>query len=83
MKTENISDKVRRMSPTRYTVNEAAARVGRSPDTLRRWRLDGTYMPSDTMQAGSLTVYLYTDQDLENLKRIAKKKRPGRKKKDG
>lgn len=79
MKSDGIQAMVRRMSPTRYTVNEAASLVGRSPDTLVRWRRAGIYEPSDSMKVGSLTVWLYTDDDIRYMKEMAKDLKPGRK----
>ena len=70
---------VRRMTPTRYTVKEAAAKVGRSPDTLSRWRKRGTFLPSDSIQVGELTVWLYTDSDIEVMRDLARGLKPGRK----
>lgn len=78
MTTQNIATMVRRMTPTRYAVKEAAELVGKSPDTLVRWRRTGLYVPSDQMRVGKLTVYLYTDRDIENMKRLARTIRPGR-----
>lgn len=78
-RNEGIHTMVRRMSPTRYTVKEAAGLVGKSPDTLTRWRKTGTYEPSESIKAGSLTVWLYTDDDIDRMRRLAKTMKPGRK----
>lgn len=78
-RNEGIHTMVRRMTPTRYTVKEAAALVGRSPDTLVRWRKDGIYQPSDSTNVGSLVVWLYTDKDIQAMRELVKELRPGRK----
>jgi hypothetical protein len=80
--TEGISAKVRRMSPARYTVREAADLVGRHPDTLVRWRKTNIYKPSDSMKMGKIKVHLYTDADIEGMKQLAKVIHPGRPRKD-
>lgn len=72
-----IADLVRKMSPVRYTVDEAAQKVGVSRDTLARWRKKGVYLPSDYRDFGQLKVWLYTDDDLTAMKRMkAKRDRP-------
>lgn len=76
--SDGIKSMIRRMTPTRYTVKEAAALVGRSPDTLVRWRKNGRFMPSDTIKAGQLTVYLYSDKDVELMRHIARNTKAGR-----
>jgi hypothetical protein len=48
----NIDHAVARIRPKRYTVTQAAALVGRSPDTLRRWRRQGVAPPSETVTFG-------------------------------
>ena len=78
-----ISEKVRQMSPPRYTTAQAAALVGRSDDTLRRWRggPNPTFNPSEEAEFGSLVVPLYSGEDIKEMKRISKTMKPGRKKK--
>lgn len=78
MPTEGISAKVRRMSPARYTIREAADIVGRHPDTLIRWRRTGVYKPSDKVKMGKITVHLYTDADIAAMQALTKVIRPGR-----
>ena len=62
------------------TTATAAFLVNRSVDTLRRWHKKGEFVPSSSMQAGQLTVFLYTDEDIQKLKEFARRQRPGRKK---
>lgn len=63
----------------KYTRRMAAEEIGRSSDTLRRWQREGLCEPSSSMQAGQLTVWLYTKRDLKRLEKIAASQRPGRK----
>lgn len=79
MPTDGISSMVRRMTPTRYTVAEASKILGRHPDTLTRWRKSGLYSPSDSVIVGQLKVWLYTDKDLEEMKKLTKTLKPGKK----
>ena len=81
-KDDPISASVAAMRPKRYTVKQAAEIIGRSPDTLRRWRAQGVYEPSHQHQFGKLTVGLYDADDIKNLKNIAKNMKTGRKPKD-
>ena len=53
----------------KYTRRMAAEEIGRSSDTLRRWQREGLCEPSSSMQAGQLTVWLYTKRDLKRLER--------------
>lgn len=79
MNEGGIATAIRAMSPPRYTVSEAAKAVGRSEDTLVRWRKNGTYMPSERRVFGSIGVWLYTEQDIVRMKQIKKSIKPGRK----
>jgi hypothetical protein len=60
-----------------YRRREAAQKVGRDYDTLRRWHKDGTYAPSGFVERGKLTVWVYSDDDIAEMKRIADNKKPG------
>ena len=73
-----IDEIVRTMHPPRYTEGQAAKMVGRSKDTLRRWRREQKSKASDKRQFGSVTVPLYTDGDIEGLKVLARQTKPGR-----
>ena len=72
-----ISEIVREMVPTRYTTSQAAALVGRSVDTLRRWREDGVFEPSDHRDFGHTRVWLYTREDIDNMRKIARSMKTG------
>jgi hypothetical protein len=52
--------------------------IGRSRDTLRRWRISEEFVPSFKMDAGELEVWLYSDDDIERLRKFAATKKPGR-----
>lgn len=69
----------RQTPPHRHTRVAAAHLTGRSVDTLKRWHKKGLMVPSDYMQAGKLKVWLYTDEDILRLRKVASSQRPGRK----
>lgn len=75
----SIATAVRAMTPPRYTTAEAASRLGKSEDTIRRWREKEWLTPSDSRAFGSVVVPLYTDEDIERGKTLAKSIKPGRK----
>lgn len=79
--SDSISTAVKAMKPRRYTVTEAAEKIGKSPDTLKRWRVTGVFVPSDSRTFGKVVVPLYTADDIKEMRKIAKTMRPGRKKK--
>lgn len=75
-------DSIGKLTPDNlHTRKQAAHLVGRSVDTLKRWQKIGACVPSESMKAGSITVWLYTDEDIRKLIERAKTQRPGRKKK--
>lgn len=74
-----ITRQINAMRPKRYTTAQAAHLVGRSTDTLARWRTDGVYFPSDARVFGSTRVYLYTQRDVTAMRNIARHMKPGRK----
>lgn len=65
--------------PGKYTVSQAAAMVGRSVDTLRRWREEGVFVPASTMtnSTGGVIAYLYSEEDIVALRKIAAEMKPG------
>lgn len=73
------------MTPVGWHTRKSAARkVDRDPDTLKSWHrkglVDEAYavcVPSGSMPAGQLTVHLYSDDDVEKLKKFAAAQRPG------
>lgn len=73
-----IDEQVRQMHPARYTRRQAASLVGKDPDTLKRWKRNHVYMPSDRKPFGQIMVDLYTDEDIAAMKKIAKTLKPGR-----
>lgn len=62
-----------------YTRAQAARLVGRSKDTIRRWHETGIFVPSHSHEYGKQRVWLYTDEDLAVMRRLAQEIRPGRK----
>lgn len=78
----SIATAVRAMSPPRYTTAEVATRIGKSEDTIRRWREKGWLTPSDSRAFGSVVVPLYTDEDVKAGGELAKSIKPGRKPRD-
>lgn len=62
-----------------HLVSDAGELVGRSADTLRKYRRDQIFVPSGYMMAGTLKCYLYSDEDIKALKELIPKIKPGRK----
>jgi len=65
-----LASKIRRAIPGAMTVTEAAAVLGRSPDTLVRWRKTGVYVPKQTFRAGQLVIPVYTGADIAAMRRL-------------
>lgn len=65
-----------------YTRSQASKMIGRSVDTLKRWHKTGLVIPSTSLQAGQLKVWLYTDSDIPKLIHASQTQRPGRKPKN-
>jgi len=60
-----------------YTRAMAAKMVGRDSDTLKRWARGNGPKPSGRMQAGALSVRLYSDEDIELMRQFASTQKPG------
>lgn len=73
-----IDEQVRQMHPPRYTTAQAAPLVGRDVDTLRRWKRKGVFRPSERRPFGRTMVDLYTNEDIEAMRQIAKEIKPGK-----
>ena len=73
----NISESVRAMTPPMYTTSQAAELVGRSRDTLKRWRDGGIYKPSDKRKFGKISVNLYSNEDIVAMRKIVRTIHPG------
>ena len=65
--------------PGFYTRSQAARLVGRSVDTLKRWHKKDLVKPSSYIQAGSLKVWAYSEEDIGRLVAVAATQKPGRK----
>ena len=76
MSTEN--GVISRVPDGYHTRSQAAALIGKSRDTLKRWHNNGTYEATEYMEAGKLQVWLYSDDDISKLKEIAENISPGR-----
>lgn len=60
-----------------YTRRQAAERIGRDYDTLRRWERDGIAKPSGQKVAGKVTMPLYNMDDINALRKVVKAFRNG------
>lgn len=60
------------------TQSEVARAVGRHPDTIKVWRKRGVYVPSGYLDAGKTKVWLYSPEDVDAMKAIAKIRKAGR-----
>ena len=58
-----------------YTRQQVADLIGRSKDTVRRWHINGVYRASEGREICGTYVFLYTNEDVLALKRLAKSKR--------
>lgn len=65
-----------------YTTKQVADRVGRSRDTIKRWRDEGSIPEPkhkmDLGEEGKSFVWLYTEEDAEMIEAYATVVRPGR-----
>lgn len=68
----------RNLKGIHYTVSEAAELVGKSADTLRRWRQTGFMVPSKKVTMGEQTIYVYTEADIERLRVLAQVTKRGK-----
>lgn len=64
-----------------YTRAEAAAKVGRSAVTLKRWHNTGRFIATHWRDTGDTGMWLYSDDDIEAMKKIAAEMPVGRPKK--
>jgi DNA-binding transcriptional MerR regulator len=80
MAEKRIVSTIGRMVPDGwYLTSDAARMVGKHPDTLRRWRKEGIFIPSGEMKAGALTTNLYSEEDIAKMKKLVATLRPGKK----
>lgn len=71
---------LRRDYPEFLLEGDVAGIIGRSHSTVRRWRRQKRIMPSHYVDQGSTRIWLYTHDDLEQVKKLSCEIRPGRKK---
>jgi transposase-like protein len=75
---ESIYSHIAKLDPPRYTVSQVAEQVGKHPDTLTAWRRKGIFIPTGGQyQMGQLSIWLYTPKDVEELKVLIERRRPG------
>lgn len=70
---------LRREHPDFFTTTEVAAIIGRSKETVARWRKLGYLEPSEYTMTGKTVVWLYSEKDLAMAKEIAKSRAIGKK----
>lgn len=70
-----IGTAIRQMTPPRYTAKEVAEILGKSEDTIIRWRRDKIYVPKEQATFGKITVWLYSDEDIAKMSDLGR--RPG------
>lgn len=63
---------VRRTHPDLYSTQDVADWVGRSKDTIERWRREGILVPSRYMKVGRMKVWLYTEEDVHQARALAR-----------
>ena len=61
-----------------HMISRASELVGRDKDTLRAWHKNGVYEPSGYCLRGKLTIWLYSDDDIMNMQRLADTRKAGR-----
>ena len=60
-----------------YTTSQVAAMVGRSGETIKRWRRRGVYRPAEFEMNGTVKVWKYTEEDVANIRTLVKASKPG------
>lgn len=65
-----------------YSTAEAAQLGGVGYTTLKKWKSEGFFTGSGEMEAGKLTITLYSDDDVSQIKELRKTRKAGRKPKD-
>lgn len=60
-----------------YTVGQAAAEIGKNPDTVRRWIRQGKVTPR-RVQCGQQTVSVFNRTEIRELAKFAKTVKMGR-----
>lgn len=74
----NGSNPIGRNIPEGYYTSAAVAeKIGRSQDTVRHWRRKKIFEPSRVEKYGEVTVYLYSEDDVKAMRKIAGEIRPG------
>lgn len=63
---------VRRDHPEFFTTQEVAAIVRRSKETIERWRWEGILVPTHSTQIGKISVWLYTEEEVDKARQLAR-----------
>jgi hypothetical protein len=58
--------------PDFYTQRDVAEIIGRSKETVIRWRRMGLLKPTHSIQRGSLKIWLYDEKALNRAKKLAR-----------
>lgn len=58
-----------------FTRQQVADLIGRSKDTVRRWHISGIYQATKGIQIGDAYVFLYDNDDVLAMKKLARNKR--------
>lgn len=78
MSRDSIYTNIAKLDPPRYTVSQVGELVGKHPDTLISWRRRGIFEPTGgRLEMGKLSIWLYTPQDVEELKLLVTRRRTG------
>ena len=67
------------MSMTRYSTNEAAEKLGITGAALSRYIKAGKVPPPQIVETGRMTLHLWSDEDIERLRKLLPKIANGRK----
>lgn len=62
-----------------HTRAQVADLLGLSKDTIRRWQASGLYVPKHHKMYGENKVWLYTDEDITEMRKVARSTRTGKK----
>ena len=60
-----------------YTRQEVANYLEISLFTLIKWHRNNVFIPTHQMQVGQIKVWLFTDEDIQELARIRDSRHPG------
>jgi hypothetical protein len=70
---------VKEKFPDDLTTRELARHLGRTQDTVQRWRIAGVLEPSHYVESGKVRIWLYDKASVRKAERLVKTLKPGRK----